>query len=117
MRIGTPIALALIRIGWGAVLLAVPRRVLAAVGHPQPSPAAKRTVRVLGTRHLVQGGLVLSNPSRLVIGAGAVTDVLHSLTGVALATVSPRWRFAAATDAVLAATFATLSCTQERDLT
>jgi hypothetical protein len=104
----------MVRTGWGLALLCVPRQVLSLAGHPQPTRAAAVVVRILGGRHLVQVGLVLARPSRRTIWAGAVADSLHALTGVSVAAVSPFWRAAAASDALVAATFAFVSGTRGR---
>jgi hypothetical protein len=114
MMFGNQGGYALVRAGWGFALLTMPQRVLAAAGHPHPSLGAQRIARVLGARHLAQAGFLLTLPSRRTVCIGATVDALHCLSGVALATVSPRWRSAAAADALLAATFAILSELQER---
>jgi hypothetical protein len=99
-------ASALIRAAWGAVLVSSPSRALSRAGHPSPSRTARTVVRVLGARHLAQAGVELIPHSRTVSVAGGVVDSLHSLSDVAVAALSPRWRTAAACDAVLAASFA-----------
>jgi hypothetical protein len=106
MMFGNQGGYALVRAGWGFALLTMPQRVLAAAGHPHPSLGAQRIARVLGARHLAQAGFLLTLPSRRTVCIGATVD--------AVATVSPRWRSAAAADALLAATFAILSELQER---
>jgi hypothetical protein len=110
----TPAKWVLVRTGWGLALLCVPRQVLRLAGHPQPARAAAVVTRILGARHLVQAATMLAKPSRRTIWAGAVADSLHALTGVAVAAVSPCWRAAAASDALVAATFAFLGGTQDR---
>jgi hypothetical protein len=104
---------ALVRAGWGAVLLCAPVSVLRACGYRSPGGAAS-VARVLGARHVLQAAVTLraaatwtAAGSEAVVGAGAAVDGLHALTGVALAAGSPRWRRVAAADAGVAAAFAT----------
>jgi hypothetical protein len=110
----------LARLGWGAVLLVAPDRVLAVgLGRPRP-PAhqrgqrryrgARRVLRVLGGRHLAQAVLqtaaerVLAPPA--VGFLGSAVDGIHALTSVVFGAIEPRWRRAALLDAVMASGFA-----------
>ncbi|GGK81242.1 hypothetical protein [Mangrovihabitans endophyticus] len=104
------------RAGWGLVLLCAPRRVLACGGHPAPAAPARAVARILGTRHLIQAGLTALAPTRPVVALGAVADVLHAATGVALAVTSPRWRAVAVADTALAAGFAAWGARDHRRL-
>ncbi len=99
-------ACALVRAAWGVALLSSPSRALSLAGHPSSSRIARTVVRVLGGRQLAQAGVELVAHSRTISVAGGVVDSLHSLSDIAVAALSPRWRTAAAGDALLAAIFA-----------
>jgi hypothetical protein len=62
--------------------------------------------RALGVRHISQAVVTLVVPTRKVVLAGAFVDVLHGASDVLAAAAKPRWRRAAATDAVVAFSFA-----------
>lgn len=78
----------------------------------------RSVLEVLAGRHLLQLALTLAKPTRKVVAAGATVDALHSLSMVGLASVSPRHRRGAITDAAvaggLAAAGALLSAGWER---
>ncbi|TSD99467.1 hypothetical protein FOS14_11810 [Skermania sp. ID1734] len=74
---------------------------------PDANPTTAAVVlRVLGARHVVQGAISARVGDRALYRLGAGVDVLHALSMVAVAVASPRWRRAAATDAVVATAFA-----------
>jgi hypothetical protein len=99
-------ALAVVRAAWGALLVCCPGPLLrAAAGHPG-SGSDRMVLRLLGTRHLLQAAVTTARPSRTVLDAGGVIDLLHAASQVALACSGPRWRRAAALDAAGAAAFA-----------
>lgn len=98
--------LAAVRGAWGALLICCPGPLLrAAAGHPG-SAADRAVLRVLGARHLLQAVATAARPSPAVLTAGSVVDLLHAASQVALACSGPRWRRAAALDALGAAAFA-----------
>jgi hypothetical protein len=104
---GPAAVVAAARVGWGALLLADPRRVLALTQPGRAAPvAATRVLRVLGARHLVQTAVQLAGPAPLVHHLGAAADALHALTGAGLAAVDRRWRRAALIDCLVATGFA-----------
>ncbi|AIY00511.1 hypothetical protein ART_0912 [Arthrobacter sp. PAMC 25486] len=78
-----------------------------------PSPGAAVVVRVLGARHVVQA-LLLTRAGSTAQGGktwhrcGALVDLAHAATMVALACGNGRWRKPAGIDAALASTFAVL---------
>ena len=97
----------LVRLGWGAVLVGLPRQVLEAAH----APTTGRTVlvaRVLGVRQVLQGGLTLLLPDGWTARPCAVVDGLHATSAVALAVVSRRWRRVGFADALLASSFLVL---------
>lgn len=83
--------LAALRCAWGATCLTVPDRVVSRAGG-QPDPRALWFARALGARELAQGLVTLAVPSRRVLTAGVVVDVMHagSVLGLAAADASRR---------------------------
>lgn len=59
--------------------------------------------RLLGTRHLGEGLLLLCAPTPTCVLAGARTDALHAASMMLLARASPAWRNTALASATLAA--------------
>lgn len=91
------------RAGWGAFLLVSP----ASAPHPVgDSPAGRRTVRVLGARHVLQACWVADRPDRRRVLIGAGIDLAHAASMVALARLAPRLRRVALFDAAIAAGWA-----------
>lgn len=90
-----------------AVLVMRPEDVLRAVSTPAP-PAARRVVRLLGARVVLQEVAVLAVPIRPVVLLGAAVDALHAASMVATALASPRYRRAAALSAATASASAVL---------
>jgi hypothetical protein len=80
---------------WGAVLVCGPARLLALTGE-EPSPAARRVLRVLGARHLGQAVVTAARPGPWMLRAGSAVDLLHAASCAALAVADARWRRAAA---------------------
>ncbi|WP_299037690.1 hypothetical protein [uncultured Pseudokineococcus sp.] len=92
----------LARAAWGAACLLAPGPVGRALAGHEPDARARRVLRVLGARHLVQaaGTRVLPAPLALVGGAGV--DGLHAATALATGLTRPRRRRASLADAVVA---------------
>jgi hypothetical protein len=90
-----------------AVLVARPGDVLRAVSTPAPRPA-RRVVRLLGARVVLQQVAVLAVPTRPLVLLGAAVDTLHAASMVATALASPRYRRAAALSAATASASAVL---------
>jgi hypothetical protein len=97
---------AAVRAGWGLILLTRPEQLLRAHGGGPVPPAAIAAVRVLGVRHLLQAGASAVLATGSVAGLGALVDMAHAGSVVALAAGSSRWRRAALTDALIEAGFA-----------
>jgi hypothetical protein len=104
-----PIPLA-IRVGWGLTLIFMPGAVLRLFGGADEGRGPRRVMRILGFRHLFQAGLEyrLGGDTR-EIGIGV--DLLHGATSVVFGVMTPRWRRAALSDAVVATGFALLGAT------
>jgi len=102
-RSGPVLALALARAAWGSSLLLAPRGLLRSADVPSAG-AGRQVVRVLGVRHLVQAAAQAGGSGRH--RGGALVDLLHGLSVLALAAVDSRRRRAALADAALAAGFA-----------
>ena len=90
----------LLRLSWGAALLARPGAVLAAAGVPA-DPTLTAVARVLGARHLLQAVVAGPGAPLVLRRAGAAVDVLHVGTCVAAAVALPARRRAAAADGIV----------------
>jgi hypothetical protein len=93
---------------------------VAALGAPGvllPSAADTRWTRVftriLGARYVVQSGFGLLERRAWVPAADATVDVVHAVSMLGLAAVSPRHRRVALVSAGCAVAFATLDLTEE----
>ncbi|MGO2542286.1 hypothetical protein ACT3TS_17145 [Specibacter sp. AOP5-B1-6] len=100
-------ALEVIRIMVGLCQLVRPQLLYGAATGSQPPPGAVVVLRVLGARHFVQG-LLLARAGRTWHRCGALVDLAHAATMVALACGDRRWRKPAALDAALASAFAAM---------
>ena len=87
--------------GAGIGLLSSPRAALEALAAPNTT-FGRVVARVLGMRLLVQGAAVGLSGSPTAIEAGGVVDALHGLSMLVVAVRYPRWRRAAAVNAVCA---------------
>lgn len=94
------------RAGWGIALLLAPDRIVRVLSGRPPTTAARVVARVLGARQLTQACASALWPGSTARALGLVTDVLHSLSGLAFALLPTRWRRGALLDASLAALFA-----------
>jgi hypothetical protein len=94
------------RVVWGGLLLAAPGRTLETVTGRPATRSQERLLRVLGARHLIQGGLDLARPAPGLLRAGAAVDLLHAATCACAAALSPEWRRAALVDGTGAVGFA-----------
>ncbi|WP_104092113.1 hypothetical protein [Arthrobacter sp. GMC3] len=98
---------------YGLCQLIRPQLLYRAVTGTMPTPGAALIIRVLGTRHVLQA-LVLARFGPTVPGGktlhrcGALVDLVHAGTMVAMACAERRWRKPAGLDAFLASTFAAL---------
>jgi hypothetical protein len=94
------------RLAWGVMLAGAPGTVLEAVtGRPATTPRT-RVLRVLGTRHLLQGSLDLARPTPGALRSGVAVDLLHAATCAGAVAFSPGWRRIAALDGAGAVAFA-----------
>lgn len=97
----------------GLCQLIRPQLLYRAVVGTHPNPGAVVLMRVLGARHVAQA-LLLARGGTTAQGGktwhrcGALVDLAHAATMVALACGDRRWRRAAGFDAVLASTFTVL---------
>lgn len=97
--------MSLVRTALGAVYLFVPEWVPGLLG-VQVDRRARIVVRILGTRYLIQAGVVSRVPAKRYAPAiGAVVDGVHAASMVTLAAADPRRRRLALADAGIAAAF------------
>lgn len=94
------------RIGWGALLLIIPSKGLQLLGGHDTKPA-RRVLRVLGSRHLLQAAIEIDRGTRWHT-IGRLADAAHCATALLFAWLAPGWRRAALTDAGVAGGFALL---------
>ncbi len=94
------------RIAWGGLLAGAPGLVLRTLTGRTPVPSQARVLRVLGTRHLLQGAADLARPAPGLLRAGAAVDLLHAATCAGAAGFAPAWRRVALVDGTGAVAFA-----------
>ena len=103
------------RLTWGGLLTTVPARVLRTLTGRPATRSQVVVLRVLGTRHLLQGGLDLARPTRGALRAGAAVDLLHASTCAAAVAFLPAWRRAALVDGPGAMAFAVAGLVRARE--
>jgi hypothetical protein len=109
-RPARPLVFALVRLAWGAALVAAPARIVVLLGGTD-TPSSRAVERTLGTRHLIQAAVELAAwPSGRRLGV--LVDTLHAATGVGLAAVDGRWRRPALLDAAITSAFALAGAAQ-----
>ena len=103
-RVGAPARqLASARLGWAAVLLAVPGPLYELAAGRRGTPTEVGIVRLLGLREVGQAAITVNRPTAGVLRAGAAVDALHALSMVALALGSAAHRRPALASGTLAA--------------
>jgi hypothetical protein len=101
------------RAATGLFALLDPQRAL--VPSQRASTAARRVVRVLGARHLVQAGVEAAIPTPTVLTIGAGVDAVHAVTCLGFAAFGgARWRREALVNAVTALGFCAVTATTAR---
>jgi hypothetical protein len=96
----------LARAAYGAALICIPGRLIAAATGRVPSRRACLVGRVLGARHLTQALVCGIMPTCWLIRAGTAIDLLHAGSMAALAAEHADLQTALLTDAGVAAAFA-----------
>ncbi|MGT2462601.1 hypothetical protein [Sinomonas atrocyanea] len=94
-----------VRAAYGVTELLAPGAVERLLLGHAPDERARRVIRVLGGRHLLQA-LVTARGGRTLHRLGGGVDVIHAVTMAALAGADPRRRRAAAVNAAIALVFA-----------
>lgn len=94
--------LAVLRAVIGVAEFAAPASLLDAVTDSPVDDRARRVVRLLGTRDLLQAAVTAIHPSRTVLLGGGVVDLLHGGSMVGLAMVAAERRRAAVASAAVA---------------
>jgi hypothetical protein len=102
------------RLTWGGLLTTMPGPVLRTLTGRPATRSQVVVLRVLGTRHLLQGGLDLARPTRGALRAGAAVDLLHASTCAAAVAFLPAWRRAALVDGPGAMAFAVAGLVRAR---
>lgn len=97
---------AILRAGYGALLLVVPDPVIHLYSGRHAEPLTRSLIRVLGARHLIQGILTGGAPGALVLALGVEVDLAHAASMLGLATLDQRQRRAGLLDAAAAGSFA-----------
>jgi hypothetical protein len=100
------VAMKTARTGLGALYVLAPELIPGILGVPTDR-RARRVIRVLGARYLIQAAVVWTVPERrwaLAVGGGV--DAIHAVTMALLAAADRPRRRLAGTDAAVAATFA-----------
>lgn len=95
--------LAVVRIAWGSLLIGAPGQVVRLLGGADET-ASRRVLRLLGARHLVQGGVEALRPQARG-ELGAAVDGLHALSAAGFAVADRRWRRPALLDGGVASAF------------
>ena len=93
-----------------AILLLRPRPAARWAAGPDRRPPTW-LVRLLGIRELLQGTMIAVRPSRPVLLAGCLADVLHAASMAVVAMLAPRFRRPALASGLLAAASATIGTT------
>ena len=99
-----------LRLGLGVVALGAPSRVLAGAADTR---WGRGFTRILGARYVVQSSLGLVDQKPWVSTTDATVDLVHALTMIGLAGVSPRHRRVALVSAGCAVGFAVLDLQED----
>jgi hypothetical protein len=94
-----------LRAVYGAAELLLPGTVERLLVGTTPDARARKAIRILGARHLLQAA-VTARGGRTVHHFGGGVDTLHALTMVGLAAFDPERRRAATVNAAIALAFA-----------
>jgi hypothetical protein len=100
------LAFPLLRAGYGVTLLCAPGALLGLCTGRQASRRSSAVVRVLGVRHLSQAAVTAGAPTATVLSVGALVDVAHAVSMLALAVGDRPLRRAELIDALAAAILA-----------
>jgi len=92
----------LARAAWGAACLLGPGTVGRLLAGHEPDTRARRVLRVLGARHLVQAAGMRLLPAPVGLVGGTAVDGLHAVTALLAALADPRRRRAELADALVA---------------
>ena len=107
----------LARAAWGTACLLGPGTVGRLLAGHEPDARARRVLRVLGARHLVQAAGMRLLPAPVGLVGGAAVDGLHAGTALLAALADPRRRRAELADAVVATGWCLWSAARARRLT
>lgn len=102
----TRTSFALLRVGYGALMVAAPGPLVRHLAGAEPDHRARVVARVLGARHVVQGVLTVGRPGPAVLALGAEADLAHAATALGLAGLDRARRRGALIDAAVAGAYA-----------
>jgi hypothetical protein len=105
--------LVVVRLAFGVALIVAPGRLLLACSAVDDR-RARIVARILGLRHLVEGGVLLIFDTRAVGLAGAAVDGIHAATALTFAIVDRRRRRGALINAVAALFFTAVGLARAR---
>lgn len=97
---------AALRVGYAALLLLAPDPVIGLYTGHRADPLTRAVIRLLGSRHLIQGILTGGTPSAHVLALGVQVDLAHAASMLGLAVLNQRRRRAGLIDAAVAGSFA-----------
>lgn len=97
---------AVVRAGYGALLLTVPDPVIRLFTGRRADRLTRSATRVLGSRHLIQSILTAGTPGAPALTRGVQVDLAHVASMLGLAVLDQRRRRAVLVDAAAAGTFA-----------
>ena len=98
----------------GTTYLLFPALPLKGAGPGPGRHGARTAARLLGARHLAQALATSGQPPPAVLLLGAEADTAHAVSMAVLGLLSRRWRRAALTDALIAATLTAIGIAAAR---
>lgn len=102
------------RAALGVAHLCFPGMGIRVLGDERLDRRARRVVRILGARQVVQALATGAQPTAALLALGAEVDAAHAMSMVALGLFGRRWRHAALADALVAAALAALGAASAR---
>ena len=95
----------LARLAYGLLELTVPSAISGGLAGEKPDAGARKVIRILGARHIVQALATIGRGSPWH-SVGGLVDLLHASSAVVFAIIQPRWRRTASLSAAVSVAFA-----------